>query len=254
MRPLADRLRGFRRLVIVPDAQLHHVPFHALHDGRRFLVEEFEISYAPSATILAHCLDRSRPATERSLLMAFSDAGRLPQTVHEVQAAARQLAHPALYLDADARKAVLASAADPLAVLHVATHGAVCYDNPLFSSLAFADGELAVWEVYDARLPAALAVLSACVTGRAIAKGTDLVGLTSAFLCAGAGALLTTLWEIHDESTPVFMGRLYDHLRRGENCAAALRQAQLDLLRAGPYRHPYYWAPFALSGDYGISL
>lgn len=253
--PLEGRLRGFERLVIIPDAQLHHVPFHALCGQQRYLIEDYEVSYAPSATILAVSLGRPHTAGNKSVLLAFPGRDRsLPHTVSEVREIASLLPDAAVFLEEEATRPVLSSTSGPLQALHLATHGTVCYDNPMFSSLAFADGDLAVWEVYGSRLPASLAILSACVTGRGVSRGTDQIGLTSAFLCAGSRALISTLWPIHDASTATFMRLLYHHLLHGAACGAALRLAQMELMQTERYRHPYYWAPFILSGAYNVAF
>lgn len=253
--PLEDRLKSCERLVVVPDGPLHHVPFHALYNEGRYLIESCELSYAPSATILALCLERPRDGGDESMLVAFAGQGRdLPQAVSEVKELAGLLPRAVVYVQEHATRSVLSGIAGPLRVLHLATHGWVCHENPMFSSLAFADGELSVWEVFGARLPASLAVLSACVTGRGVSKGSDHLGLASAFLCAGSRALLSTLWQIHDASTAAFMHLFYRHLLQGQACAAALRQAQLELMSADAYQHPYYWAPFVLSGAYDVTL
>ena len=96
-----------------------------------------------------------------------------------------------------------------------------------------------------------LAVLSACETaaGR-ISDGDDVVGLTRAFLAAGAPSVLTTLWPIDDEASAALVTAFYRHLRNpGTGLAAALRAAQLEVAREERWSSPYYWAGFVLHGD-----
>src|SRR5262249_57086707 len=78
--------------------------------------------------------------------------------------------------------------------------------------------------------------------------GDDLVGLTRAFLFAGAPTVVASLWEVNDLSAVHLMHGFYSHLKQG-NKAAALAQAQREMRARGPYRHPYYWAPFVMVGQ-----
>jgi CHAT domain-containing protein len=92
------------------------------------------------------------------------------------------------------------------------------------------------------RLPAELIVLSACESSP----------LAEGFLYAGAHRVLATLWPVNDAATSELMAYFYDALltREGFTPAAALRQAQLSLARNPRWRHPYYWAGFALQGEW----
>jgi CHAT domain-containing protein len=134
-------------------------------------------------------------------------------------------------------------------LLHIASHGTFRGDNPLFSSLRFADGDLTVNEVYSLQLNASLVALSACDTGVSALKGGDLIGLASGFFYAGAKSLVVSLWRVRDVAAAELMERFYRGLTRGEGKAAALRAAQLDLMQVQKYRYPYYWAPFIIMGD-----
>jgi CHAT domain-containing protein len=93
-------------------------------------------------------------------------------------------------------------------------------------------------------------VLSACETG--LGKeihGEGIVGLTRAFLYAGAAAVVVSLWKVADASTAELMVRFHQHLRDPlRSRSGALRRAQLDLIESGAFAHPYYWAPFVLVG------
>lgn len=101
------------------------------------------------------------------------------------------------------------------------------------------------------RLRADLVTLSACETGLGQElRGEGIVGLTRAFFYAGTPSVLVSLWKVDDASTAELMTDFYEHLRKtGErDKAAALRQAQLKLINANRYAHPYYWASFILQG------
>jgi CHAT domain-containing protein len=144
-------------------------------------------------------------------------------------------------------------------ILHVAAHGDFRPDNPLFSGLALADGWLTTLDIFNLQLNASLVTLSACQTGRSVVSaGDELLGLMRAFLSAGAASLALSLWAVEDRSTAQLMKTFYQCMLAGQTKAAALRQAQLQFIRAShtaagpaPYTHPYYWAPFFLVGDAG---
>ena len=110
---------------------------------------------------------------------------------------------------------------------------------------------LEVHEVYGLNLKQTdLVVLSTCETHLSdLSAGDELVGLTRAFFFAGTPTVIASLWRVDDQATAVLMERFYRRLQAGRGKAAALRQAQLDMLV--DYPDPYYWAGFVLSGDGG---
>ena len=125
-----------------------------------------------------------------------------------------------------------------------------------------ADGAvLNVYEIMGMQLDADLAVLSACDTGSGkVTGGDDIIGLSHAFLGAGARSLIVSLWPVDDTSTAFTMQRMYQELRRGYMPSAALNTAQKALKsmtteevlglygEAVPVSHPLYWAPFVVIG------
>ncbi|WP_199247177.1 CHAT domain-containing protein [[Phormidium] sp. ETS-05] len=102
------------------------------------------------------------------------------------------------------------------------------------------------------RLDADLVVLSACQTGLGKEiKGEGIVGLTGAFMSAGAERLIVSLWYVSDEGTAELMTLLYQKmLQQGLAPAAALRAAQLEMLQQEKWRSPYEWAGFVIQGDW----
>jgi CHAT domain-containing protein len=132
-------------------------------------------------------------------------------------------------------------------LIHLACHGRFRADNPLFSALQLSDGWLTVNDAAQLQLQCNLVTLSACETGiNAAAPGDELLGLARGFLLAGTPALLMSLWAVDDRATAEFMQHFYRHLQAGVGTAAALRQAQCQLLAT--YPHPFFWAPFILFG------
>ena len=257
--PVAPRLEGYGRLIVVPHGALHYLPFHALYDGRRYLLEQVEVSYLPGASFLHYCRNAQR-APAGLLAVGHTYQGRLSHTLHEAQTVAERWQGKAL-LEEEATVPRLREMAPGQRVLHLATHGDFRPDNPLFSGLALADGWLTTLDIFNLRLHASLVTLSACQTGRSVVGGGDeLLGLMRAFLSAGAASLVLSLWAVEDRSTAVMMGDFYEALAAGHGKGAALRRAQRDFLEGAraedpggnvPHSHPYFWAPFFLVGDAG---
>jgi CHAT domain-containing protein len=246
--PVVRLAAGRRRLVVIPYGPLHAVPFHALYDGRRHLLETFDVSTCPSSSLLRLCIERARRVSGTALVMAHSDGGRLPHVLGEADAVFALLGGER-FVEEEATRAVMHEAAPRHGVVHLAAHGEARLDNPTFAHLKLADGQLSTADVFDLPLDGALVTLSACETGRSIVTGGDeLVGLSRGFLSAGASTLVQSLWRIEDGSTARLMGRFYRALRAGGSIDKALQQAQLALL-ADRDVHPYFWAGFQVVGD-----
>jgi CHAT domain-containing protein len=237
---------GSRRLVVVPHHAVHYVPFQSLFDGASYLVQRYEISYAPSTAVLLHCLQRDVNPSDTMLLMGVPDE-RIPRVRQEVESVAT-LFPGAIRRDGDAATLdALRELAPAAGTIHLACHGYFRADNPLFSSLQLSDGWLTVREARDLRLQCSLVTLSACETGISdIAPGDELIGIARGFMAAGAPSVMMSLWTVDDDSTAMLMEHFYRGLQTGNGPAAALRQAQLHLLESTP--HPFYWAPFVVMG------
>jgi CHAT domain-containing protein/tetratricopeptide (TPR) repeat protein len=237
---------GDRRLVIVPHRALHYVPFHALHDGAGYVIERREVTYAPSAAVLRHCLSKPVRALESALLLGVADE-QTPRVRDEIRALAPLFTQSLALLDERATLDAVRQGAPVADVLHLACHGQFRPDNPLFSSLRLGDGWLTVRDAYNLDLRCELVVLSACETGvSAVAPGDELIGLARGFFSNGVPSLLLSLWTVDDEATAALMVNFYTGLRAGARPAAALRDAQLQLLKEQP--HPFFWSPFVLVG------
>jgi CHAT domain-containing protein len=241
-----EQYLGDRRLVFVPYRSLHYIPFHSLYDGRHYLIERYEVSYAPSAAVLHHCLKIPRRPLQQAVLVGVSDE-RNPQIKDEILTLRSLFTHPVTLIDSEATQLALAEHAKHADLLHMACHGQFRPDNPLFSSLQLGDGWLTVRDAYRLNLDCDLLTLSACETGlNAFSPGDELLGMIRGFLAAGAPSLLVSLWIVDDEATASLMVDFYTSLKEGASPAAALRNAQRRQMQTTP--HPYFWAPFALMG------
>jgi CHAT domain-containing protein len=235
-----------RQLTIVPHGPLHQAPFHALFDGERYLVDQFEIAYVPSATVLALLAGRPQRPGGRALVVGVPDPS-IPAVAAEVERVAQRLDDATVLLGANATRAALHADSGQYAHLHLACHGQFRSDNPLFSALKLHDGWLTAADVLRLHLDGARVVLSACESGRSqVLGGDEILGFARAFLGAGASTLVVSLWLAQDETTAALMTAFYAGLRQGLSSAAALRDAQLALKVEHP--HPFFWAPFALIG------
>lgn len=235
-----------RKLAAVPHGPLHRVPFHALFDGELYLIERFEISYAPSATVYALCQERSARGLDGALVLGVEDPS-IPAAADEARAVWEHLPGAEVRVGEEATLAALRNGTSGRGAFHLACHGLFRADNPMFSALKLHDGWLLAADAMSLDLDGALVTLSACESGRSeVVGGDEILGLTRAFLGAGAATLAVSLWLVQDETTAELMGSWYERLRAGERPATALRAAQLELKER--YPHPYYWAPFVLIG------
>jgi len=245
LRPLEKKLSG-KRLVIVPSGVLYYVPFHALHDGERYVVESFETRYAPSSAIWSALNKKPKRTVKSSLLVGYADE-RIPLVENEIRQIARVVPGPKLLTGANARFSSFISEVAQYDLVHMACHGQFRSENPMFSSLHLADGWVTVRDIVSQRLRARLVTLSACETGlNELFAGDEILGLARGFLAAGAENLIVSLWTVNDEATGRLMHDLYLILQRSSSLAASLREVQLGFIKRG--EHPYLWSPFILMG------
>jgi CHAT domain-containing protein len=251
---LPNRLRDGTRLLILPHRGLFHVPFAGLYDaqGKQYLVERWTVQLAPSATILERCR-RWEQGTARYVLVGYpgppDQPGYLPGVEKELSTLAGLLPDATVLWGEQATRQNVLDAAPQSMVLHLAGHTFYDSARPLESGMPLAGGRwLRAADLYlrYGHLAGATVVLSGCSAGRGRPTGGDVMGLTSAFLYAGAVGVVAGLWRVDDAATADLMTSFYREFDRG--AADALRLAQLGLLRSGRYAHPYFWAPFALSG------
>ena len=249
-------------LMVVSHGPLVPLPFGLLTDASGApLVERHTIAAAPALSVFRFMATpaRGRDPSRQSLVVADplpppdAPLARLPAAQKEGEAVRRRLgASRVTYLTgAGASEAAVKRDISAGDILHFATHGLISEQRPLASSLMFSsgggeDGYLRADEVFGLELNASLVVLSGCSTGLGRLSGDGMLGLTRAFLYAGAPSLIVSYWDISDVATVYLMDRFYAALGRGLGKAAALRAAQLEARQR--YPHPAFWAGFALIG------
>ena len=258
---VADLVAASTTVIVAADGVLEGVPFAVLvpPGAEHALLEEHAIVKVPSATMLAAL--RARPAAEGRGLFAFAGADvtgrrKLAGADREVRMLEERFNHVTVWRPGAATAGLDGRALAGWSALHFAGHGLVNDQAPWRSGIVLgtaADGSdslLTAAEIARDSLGAPAVVLSACESAGGRARpGEGIAGLTSAFLTAGAPAVVATLWPVDDRTTERLMDAFYGELGRGATIAAALRAAQA-VVRADPTtRHPFYWAGFVAIGE-----
>jgi len=248
---------GTTRLIVVAADFLQYLPFQALETGSGdLLIDRFTVSNLPSAAVLEFLPTRS-PPPRNLFLGALGNAEvegspRLPGTLRETASIAAIFpnsshAYESAFTHNAVRDALLHNDA-----VHFATHGLLDETSPMFSALLTAGGEgqssrFSLYELMDLHIKSRLVVLSACETGLGkVSGGDEVAGLTRSFLAAGADTVISSLWQVRDDSTAFLMAGFYRGLRAGQRPAVALRNAALRVRAKFP--NPFYWAPFIVTG------
>jgi CHAT domain-containing protein len=241
------------------------LPFQALRNQQgRYLAESYSLSYLPSASVLKYARDKN--SENRTALLAVgnpvTDLAALPAADKEAREVATLFDRRLVLTGPSATETAVKGEGPRYDLLLFSTHGEMIESDPLQSNLRFTptlqdDGKLTVSEIFDMEVKANLVTLSACETGLArgtkgdLPQGDDLVGLSRAFIHAGAPSVIASLWKVSDDSTVAIMRSFYRNLRTLSK-AEALRRSQLELVASKDslYNHPYFWAPFILVGDW----
>jgi len=251
------------RVVILPDGSLNLLNFETLivpGSEPHYWIEDVTITTANSLALLSRTSLAAPPKDGRLLvvgdaLAASTDFPPLPQGGKEVGLLQNYFSS-AQRLELTGANATatrfLSSQPEKFSYLHFATHGTASRTRPLESAVILSpDGDsykLYARDVVKHPLTAYLVTISACNgAGTKSYAGEGLVGLSWAFLRAGAHNVIAGLWEVSNASTPQLMDELYKGLHAGEDPATALRKAKLALVHSnGNYRKPFYWAPLLL--------
>ena len=211
---------------------------------------------------------------------------RLPGAQTEARTVAKLFPVSSVYVDKKATEDVVQSQSATAREVLLSTHGLFNPHNPMFSYLVVsqtaknADGKLNAYEVFSLPLHADMVVLSACETllpsledmkgqikavrgsddGKPVeltddqlkelTAGDEVVGLTRAFISAGASSVLSSLWRVPSGATSYLMVSFYEHIREGMDKAEALRATELEVMNTSGYTQPWYWAAFNLVGDW----
>lgn len=253
------------RVLLLPAEGLYGLNFETLvvpDPKPHFWIEDVTLTTASSLTLLDSAVQRP-PITGRDLLLVgnaipvpgFPALAQAPEEMKNVGHYFSDKNRKVLESRQATASAYLSSNPERFAYLHFVTHGTASRTRPLESAVILSpEGDsfkLYARDVVTRHLNAQLVTISACNTsGNRAISGEGLVGLSWAFLRAGAHNVIGALWEVSDASTPQLMDSLYNGLNGGKDPAAALRDAKLSLLHSTipdfAFKKPFYWAPFQL--------
>lgn len=284
--PFEKNICDVKNLIIIPDGALNYMPFEILSKSGSFVGETFNISYAPSINFLrltkhdnsgdygllglgypeydGALKDNSENACPNLSRGYFNSKGitwmPLPGTKREFEAISSVFkGKKEIYLGINANEDIFKKRASDFSIIHFATHGMFDDNEPiLYSSIILAgansdvssgdnDGYLRAIEIFNLKLNADLVVLSGCETGLGEnLNGEGLMGLSTAFICAGAKSLIVSLWPVDDDACAKLFGYFYGNLE-DMSPKDALWHAKLKLMQE--YPQPFYWAAFILVGE-----
>lgn len=241
-------------LLVVPSGALRTIPFGALHDGRQFLIERYAIATTPAVSLVSSLeTSRANNMLVGGLTKSVQGFSELPSVADEIRSISSMFAAPSMQDETFMLNSVSTQLSAPAySVAHLATHGEFSADHRKSFILTY-DNRLtmdALRTSLERRGNSLdLLVLSACKT----AAGDDraALGLAGIAVQAGARSALASLWSISDKATAELMTSFYQNSKSsGASKAQSLRQAQLALLKSPEYRHPSYWAPYLLIGNW----
>jgi CHAT domain-containing protein/Tfp pilus assembly protein PilF len=254
------------RVVVLADGALNSLNFETLlvrEPKPHYWIEDVSVVNGSSLRLLAS--SKADTVAHGGKLLLLGDAippspeyGTLPNAAAEMNDVEKHFAQSdrQVYAHQQATApAYLGSKPEQFAYVHFVAHGTASLLSPLDSAVVLSRAtaredsfKLYARDIIHQPLHANLVTISTCYgAGSRAYTGEGLVGLSWAFLRAGAHNVIGALWEVSDSSTPQLMDAMYDELQKGRQPDEALRAAKLSLLHSdGVYRKPFYWAPFQL--------
>ena len=268
--PIADLLEG-DEVIIVPEGPLCLAPYAAfLDDEFRYLSQSVRVRIVPSLTSLKlisnsardfHCSSGALLVGDPCLEEITNEKGGprlmpLPCARQEVKMIGEMLSIAPL-IGKEATKDEVLRRIGSVALVHIAAHGDIkageiaLAPNPVRTSKIPDEKDfiMKISDVQAAKLRARLVVLSCCHSAQGRVTPEGVVGISRAFLGAGARSVLVSLWAIDDAATMEFMKFFYEHLARGCSASVALNSARECLRESENFNAVEYWAPFTLIGD-----
>lgn len=285
LRPTYNGLKG-KSLTIIPHGKLSYIPFDALIStmpdttvmnfrNLTYLIKDFVINYSYSATLSERFFNNAK--TGNKDLIVFSPRYNPDEIRIDAQTSAKYHFSPlsgakdevtgiskyikaASFIDDFAQESKFKSEAQNYDILHMAMHTVINDSVPMFSKLVFSDpekesgedGYLNTFEIYNMKLNARLAVLSACETGSGkLQKGEGVMSMARGFIYAGCPAIVMTLWQVEDKSGAEIMKDFYSYISKGKRKDVALRMAKLNHLNRADQltAHPHFWLGYVTIGN-----
>jgi len=256
---------GATKIFVIPDGSLNNLSFETLvvsEPTPHYWIEDATVANASSLRVLAASYATAKQRARRLLLVGDSvapsrDYPELPKAAVQMDSVARHFPEDGRRILSRAQAtpaAYLQSSPEQFSYIHFVAHGTASRLSPLDSAIVLSRGsaendsfKLYARDIIRHPLRADLVTISACYgAGERAYSGEGLVGLSWAFLRAGAHNVIAALWEATDVSTEQLMSKFYDELDKGATPDMALRSAKLSLMRGGAFHNPFYWAPFQL--------
>lgn len=287
LKPFNKEIEG-KNLIIVPDGELLYIPFDVLlsSDPKKnemefrslpYLIKDHAINYSPSATISFgrrekykhHSLDLVAFAPTynqhyqyKNLVYNHPDSIMTLLPISGAKAEVGMISkiyQGTVFEGSAASEKTFKTEASKYNILHLSAHTIIDNDNPMYSKLVFSpvsgtkeDGLLNTYELFNMKLGAELAVLSACNTGSGrLQLGEGIISIARGFFYAGVPSVVMTLWSVEDASSARLMELFYKYLHKGLPKDEALRQAKLEFLTHCDQleTYPYFWAGYVNIGD-----
>lgn len=276
---------NIKTIIFIPDDILNFLPFETLvidSEKKEWLIEKYDISYAPSITSLREIVQRKKTKKPSQHMLAFGDPyfgsleregngnnaikefyslssniSRLIFSGREIDTIGNVFKKATLFRRKEATEDRLKTQSlEDYRIIHFATHSIIDDKIPGRSSIVLSldedpseDGFLRMDEIYSLKFNSDLVTLSACETGLGeFIHGEGIVGINRAFFYAGSSAVLMSLWAVNDQASYQLMERFYRHLRSSISIMDALRMVKLEMINSQALSHPYYWAGFIVSG------
>ena len=241
--PLREMLTG-SQLIISPHDLLYSVPFHALFDGEKYLLDEFVISYALNGTLNSWLKTKTQTLNGKTLIvpsaLEHEPSERLPFSFAN-DAGSEHLS------SADASLQSLQERGAGCRHIYWDTSADLRTDNPLFSTLSLGNDRIRLLDLYQLQMPAGIVHLSGCEPGiDTSSDGSAMIAMLRGLLYAGVQSATLGLWQSSPESSSRISECFRKHLESGADRPAALREAMLQARNDFP--HPYNWAPISLWG------
>ena len=275
--PIKEHLDPNKVLCVIPDKNLHYVPFGALlSDGSgRYLLQDFRIMVSPSATIFVESTESARgraqvkderllavgnPAFDRS---SNPELANLPEAEREVERLAKSYVLRRVFLKGEATRKSITEEISHADVAHFAAHYEIDQRSSLSSRFIlgpepgdYAHAQpsgLSSADIYQMKLTRTrLVILSGCTTGvEQQFAGEGAIGFARSFLVAGVPVVVASLWPVDSDATAELM-IAFHRFRRVEKLSTteALMRAQQEMITRGNFLSPYYWAGFSVVGGF----
>ena len=288
IQPIEAELKaaGVDTIVYAPDDIMRYVPLAALHDGKQWLAERYQINYLTALALTP--LEPDQNKIPRVLAAALTEAHQvkvldktytfpaLQFTQPEIESLAKTLPNTTTLINQSFSRQTLTTGIPQNTILHLATHGMFVPNSPDQSIIVMGDGSTISLREIEQQwklLNVSLVVLSACETaiGGKLGNGIEVLGFGYQMQRIGSRASISSLWTIDDGGTQGFMNTFYTGLKQGKTPALAIQHTQKDFIQGKitqkdieqsrgfvPYvkggiptdlTHPFYWAPFILVGN-----